>query len=223
MRVWVARAEPGAAATAARLVCAGHVPLVAPVIAIRPLPARVDTGDVDAIAFSSANGARAFAALSETRDLPAYAVGEATTAALLDAGFLDVRTAGGDVQALGARILLDRPGRVLIAGAVETAGDLAGALADAGVSARKLDLYETVDAPVEVPDDADAVLVHSPRIGRRLAALVPAERAFAAAAISQAAARPLIEAGWRNIAVAPFPDEPSLLKVLVDLQTRRPA
>ena len=36
MRVWVARPEPGAARTGERLAALGHLPLVAPVLVVRP-------------------------------------------------------------------------------------------------------------------------------------------------------------------------------------------
>ena len=50
--------------------------------------------------FTSSNGVRAFAELSPRRDLPAFAVGDATAAAALAAGFTQFKSAGGDVRDL---------------------------------------------------------------------------------------------------------------------------
>ena len=57
------------------------VPLGAPVRDLRPYRA---------LAFTSANGVRAFAGKSTERNLPAYAVGERTAVALRAAGFTPV-------------------------------------------------------------------------------------------------------------------------------------
>ena len=61
-RIWVTRAEPGASATAGRLRALGLDPLVSPVLEVRPLEAAIDTDGAAALAFTSANAVRAFAA-----------------------------------------------------------------------------------------------------------------------------------------------------------------
>jgi len=92
-RVWVTRAEPGAARTAVRLTALGFEPLVAPVLAIRPLSPAIDLTDIAALAFTSVNGVAAFAARTPERDRPVFTVGDATAQAARDAGFTDVRSA----------------------------------------------------------------------------------------------------------------------------------
>lgn len=98
------RAQPGADATAERLRERGLVALVEPLFALVSLPA-TPPEDFAALAFTSANGVRAFAALSAARDRPAFCVGDATAAAAKAVGYLDVRSAGGDVDALLALLL----------------------------------------------------------------------------------------------------------------------
>ena len=51
-RVWITRAQPGADSTAARVRALGHEPLVAPLLAVRPLEAEsLDLRGVAALAF----------------------------------------------------------------------------------------------------------------------------------------------------------------------------
>ncbi len=216
MRVWVTRARPGADATADRLRDAGHAPVIAPLLVVRDLAPALDLDGVGALAFTSANGVRAFAALTPRRDWPAYAVGAATAEAAREAGFASVRSAEGDVDALAALILGDpdrSPGAVLHPGAREPAGDLCGALRGGGLAARALVVYETVAAPVARAPSCDAVLVHSPRAARLLAE-IPGARRPAALCISPAAAAPLRAAGWDRVLAAPEPTEAALLALL---------
>lgn len=226
MAVWVTRAEPGAGATAARLQARGLTPLVAPVLRVVPLDPPDAPGDYAALAFTSANGVRAFSGWSARRDLPVYAVGEATAAAAREAGFPETVSADGDVAEL-ARLILARapPGLVLHACGAERAGDLEGALAVAGRPAATLPLYRT-EALDRLPAAAgqaleagalEAVLVHSPKAGRALAALL-AEAAgrgrLHAVGLSSACLRPLEPLGLAALLPAARPDDAALLERL---------
>lgn len=220
MRLWVTRARPGADATAARLAALGHEAVVAPLLAIEPLAPAIILEDVDALAFTSPNGVAAFARLSDRRDLPVFAVGDATAEAARTAGFAQVRSAGGDVGDLTALIAGAAPGQVLHAGAREPAGDLIGELAARGVPARTAAVYAAVAAPGAAGLEAlaagalDGVLIHSPRAARRLAEVAPGARGLPVFCISPAALEPLAAAGFSRAVAAPFPDEASLLKLL---------
>ncbi len=214
MKVWITRAEPGASRTAERVRALGHEPVVAPLLEVRALPAAIDLEGVGALAFTSANGVRAFAALSDARALPVFAVGEAPAAAARAAGFADVASADGDVQALAALIARARPaGAVLASLAAEPAGDLIGALQAADVTVQGVAVYETVFTDMDAPPAADAVLIHSPKAARRLASLLGrgATAPQMLCCISQAAAEPLTASGP---AIPARPDEPSLLALL---------
>ncbi|MBI1404969.1 MAG: uroporphyrinogen-III synthase [Caulobacter sp.] len=218
--VWITRAEPGASATAGRVRDKGWAPLVAPLLEARSLPgAALDLSGVAAVAFTSARGARAFAALTPARP-PAFTVGEATAGAARAAGFETVWSADGDVAALAALIAAADPGPVLHAGALHPAGDLTGDLVARGVEARAVALYDTV--PVDPApalarlDEVGAVLVHSPRAAGLLARVLLAHPAPAMRllALSEAVAAPLRAVENAKIAVAPFPNEVSLLNLL---------
>ena len=100
-KIWITRAQPAADATAERVRALGHEALVAPLLAVRPLSGvEVDLSGIAALAFTSANGVRAFADLSGERSLRVFAVGAATAQAARAAGFKLVLSADGDVEAL---------------------------------------------------------------------------------------------------------------------------
>src|SRR5689334_19981100 len=160
-RIWITRAQPGADATAERVRALGHEAVVAPLLTVRPLAdAQVDLVGVGALAFTSANGVRAFADLSGERAIRVFAVGAATAQAARAAGFKLVLSADGDVDALAEGIALRRGelrGAVLHPCAAEPAGDLVGALEKHAIPARRLVLYET--APVKLAAEAAGQLV----------------------------------------------------------------
>jgi uroporphyrinogen-III synthase len=212
----VTRGRPGAGRTAARLEQRGFEAVVAPLLAIRPLPPfEPDLDGVAALAFTSPNGVAAFAGLTSRRDLPVFAVGDATAAAARAAGWGETDSAGGAIGDL-ARLLADRaPGPVLAPGAREPAGDLPGLLRGK-VEVRRLPVYEAVETGAAAPAGWDAVLVHSPRAGRALAAALGpgGGRGRLAAAISEAAAAPLEGCAFAALRVAAAPAEAALLEAL---------
>jgi uroporphyrinogen-III synthase len=200
----------------------GFEPLVIPVIEVRFLPAGIDLAGVGALAFTSVNGVRAFAAASPERGLRVFAVGSATARAARDAGFGDVRSADGDVDALACVISAAQPaGAVLHASAAEPAGDLVGDLTRLGVRARAVALYETT--PAKLPPDLprliatmDGVILHSPRAGRILAEIIETNSAphLAVYCLSPEVAATLEGARVGPVIAAPLPNEDALLSLV---------
>lgn len=228
-RIWVTRASPGAEATTARLAAMGFDAVVDPLLAVRDLSPALDLAGVAALAFTSVNGVTALSRLHADRTLPVFAVGDRTAAAAREAGFAEVLSADGDVEALAALIAAQArrlDGVVLHPSALEPAGDLVSLLAGARLSARRIAVYETVDrdpAPTTLAglDALDAVLLHSPRAARKLAAILdqrptPGLRALC---LSAAVAQPLgalVQAGaLASVAFAPHPRETALLDLLM--------
>lgn len=215
-RVWVTRARPGADRTAERLSVLGRTPIVAPLLDIRPLDVRPDPTAVDALAFTSRNAVQVFADRSPHRSRPVFAVGDATAELARRVGFTDVRSAGGDLHALAALIRAEGAGlSILHPCAAEPAGDLAALVGDvARVSA--LVIYEAVETNTVAPQAWDAVLIHSPRAARALAARLSPDAANGriALTISPAAAAPLAELSFAEIRIADSPTESSLLATL---------
>lgn len=227
-RVWITRARPGAEATAARLSALGFSPLIDPLLEVRDLPWTADLSGVGALAFTSRNGLAAFARASARRDLPVFAVGAATADLAAEAGFSRIESADGDVAALAALIAARREafeGAVLHPAAAEPAGDLVSPLARAEIQARAIAVYESVvRAPtaetLAVLDDLGAVLLHSPKAARALAAVLtehpaPSLKAFC---LSPAVAAPLAalcaDGRLGPVAAAPRPRETALFDLL---------
>ena len=226
LTVWITRAEPGASETAERVAAHGHKAVVAPLLMLERLPnPQMNLHDVRAIAFTSANGVRAFAAASPEREFRIFCVGAATAAEAKAAGFRAVLAGDGDVTALAhriaARALELRGGVVLHPGAAHPAGDLVGVLTKAGVAARGVALYDSVPAQPS-PDfiagmaELDVVLLHSPKASKVLAKLLrkhPAPR-LRALCLSPAVARPLSRIDLAERTAAPIPFEAALLNLM---------
>ena len=212
-----------------RLRALGHTPLLAPLLETRrleptpPLPA-----GVQALAFTSANGVRAFAATWDERACPVFAVGEATARAARAKGFTSVRSADGDVAALAALIAsTPLPGLVLHACARARADDLEGRLAASGCTVATLPIYETVAVerlPAEASEALEAgalaaVLLHSPKAAAALALhleerpAVECER-LRIVGLSAACTAPLAGLRLRAVEVAARPTEGALLERL---------
>ena len=224
-KIWITRAQPGADGTAERVRALGHEAVIGPLLAVQMLPdAVVDLRGVAALAFTSANGVRAFADASGERSLKVFAVGAATALAARKAGFKSVLSADGDVDALAEGIAVRRGelrGAVLHPGALEPAGDLVGALEKHRVEARRLILYETV--PMEVGSEAadalsrcDAVLLHSARAAQVLARLLKQHPAphLRALGLSKAVLKPLSRTPMASKTFPPFPLEAALLNLI---------
>lgn len=125
-----------------------------------------------------------------------------------------MQSAGGDLDRLADLLIAEGAGvgPLLVPGALEPAGDLP-ALLRGRVEARALPLYEAVETGATHPAAFDAVLIHSARAARALAALGP----FAgqtAVALSAAAANPLGDRSGLEIRLARTPDESALLAAL---------
>lgn len=228
-KIWITRAQPGADVTAERVRAMGHDAVIAPLLEVQVLPeATVDLRGVVALAFTSANGVRAFADKSGERALKVFAVGAATALAARKAGFKSVLSADGDVAALAEGIAARRNelrGVVLHPGAVDLAGDLVGALEKHRVEARRLTLYETVaidpdDTAVEALCRSDAVLLHSARASEALARVLKRHPApqMRALGLSKVVMQPLGRVAMGGKVCPPFPLEAALLN-LIDRRT----
>lgn len=229
----VTRPEPDATSFAALCRARGVRPILSPLMTVRVLAAPVDLSDTSAIAFTSANGVRAFAENCAVRDLPVFAVGSATAKAAREAGFSDVRAAGGDVERLASHIASETANsrrRVLHIAGETRAGDLAAMLEARGISARRQTLYSAAPAEALPAAAIDAVRepagdlwvsLFSPRTARLFVAL--AERAglreafggLRAACLSEAVAEAAGD-GWKSVSVAPERCAESLVALIAD-------
>ncbi len=231
MYVLITRPHEDAAPLAEILMRAGIESRVEPMLTIRILDGGLDLDGVQALLMTSANGVRAFAARTEARDLPVYAVGDATARTASAAGFATVETASGDVEALAALVAerLDPDGGALLhpAGS-RVAGDLGGSLAEKGYDYRRAVLYQAEPATAlsEQTQAAlsagviDGVLLYSPRTARAFVELAApgslgGVRAFC---LSPAVAEAVAVTTWRSIETAARPEQSALLERLQRFQ-----
>ncbi len=218
MRVLVTRPEPGAAATAARLVALGHHVLTAPLLTIEPRDWQLPETPVDALVLTSANAPRLWSdRLAPLRHLPVFAVGHATAVAARRAGFTDI-TAGEDgASALPALLARRGHGRLLhLAGEERTPIDWPPGVA---VEARTVYAALPADAFAEgvaaalAASAIDVVLLFSPRTAAVFASLCGrhgiTRGGVAIAAISDAALT-AAGTGWRASVAAAAPHEAAL-------------
>jgi len=191
----------------------------------------LDVSGAQGLLFTSSNGVRAFASLSGQRDLPAFAVGDATARTCREVGFLNVHSASGDVDALANDVIRHcRPldGRLVqIAGTV-SAGDLAGALRAAGFVIDRIPIYSAVAASAlssgtrnaMKSGGIDAVLFFSPRTAvtfvslTQAAGLEDACRNISAYCLSPSVAKRAAALPWKRVTIAAEPTQAALLAAL---------
>ncbi|WP_395647055.1 uroporphyrinogen-III synthase [Terricaulis sp.] len=218
MRVAITRAAPENARTAERVRARGAEPVLAPLLQIIPCGYDTNVADAQALVFTSTNGVHAFPAVRDAKHCVVLAVGDATAEAARQAGFGDVRSAGGDVAALAAlaKAQLDPAGGKLIHVAGDhVAGDLSGELRAAGFNIERRLAY--VARAVAVLPDAfatplDLVLFHSPRAAQIFVDFgAPNAATLTAACLSPAVAAAAQSASWKRLIVSPAPREEALL------------
>ena len=207
----------------------GFAPLIEPMLTIRFLDTAPPEHDAyQAVLATSANGVRALARLVPWRDLPVWAVGDASAREARNLGFVTVHSAAGDVASL-ADLVSERAertkGPLLHVAASRLAGDLAGALASSGFSVEKVVLYEAEPADDLSPEliaalaeeHLDIALFFSPRTAATFARLVKKAdlgeslRRIKALALSAAVAETLSPLPWRGVEQAERPDQAALL------------
>ncbi|MEN9931993.1 MAG: hypothetical protein RIS17_566 [Pseudomonadota bacterium] len=214
MRILVVRPQPGADATAARLLALGHQPVVQPLLTTRARDWQLPAKRPEAVILTSAAAVRhAGADADPLKSVPAFAVGEATAAAARAAGWADVTAGPGTIQAL-LDGLAGGPARQFLhlAGA-----DLTAVTVPPTIHLARVTVYETPLLPLSALPDVEGVLLHSPRTARQFASewnrLDGARRSLAVYAIS-APTLAAAGAGWATAMAAPEPTETALLAML---------
>jgi len=232
MKLLLTRPAADSAALAALLAAQGHTTMIEPMLEVKPLAVEPPALDgVTGLLFTSANGVRAFAARSDRRDIAAYAVGDRTATAAREAGFTQVDSAEGDVEALARlveRLRKPEDGALLhISGAVR-AGNLAEVLSAKGYTVEHAALYEAVAATefsaatraALAGGGLDGVLLFSPRTAKQFVQLIQAADLSDQAArlrawcLSRAVADALAPLPLAARNVAPEPTQASLLALI---------
>lgn len=226
--ILITRPEPEAGRFAATLRAdhgAGVDVLTAPLMHIRWTGALPPLGGDETLIFTSRHGVAGFCRLTERRDLPCYAVGEATAHAARMAG-LEAITCGGDARALLQRIADDgaRAPFLHLRGA-HVAADIAGALRAAGHDSTEAIVYDQQTRPLD--DTAQAVLagtdpvilpLMSPRSGALFFAQAGRPKSpLLIAAISQNTARTVPQGAAHMLRIAASPDADAIRNLLRDM------
>lgn len=197
--------------------------LIAPILAIEPVPQQRDYSEYRTLVFTSSNAIGAIAEPDKLKGRWAYCVGDQTAEAALHEGFRAV-SAGGDVEALIERLLADRPpGPWLHLAGTHRRGNLSERLSEAGHATDLAVVYRQEARPLEIGArdlvrQREAVLpVFSPRSAALLAAALPADaRPQRVVAISEAAA-----AVWTgrafSIHVAPSPTAEAMAQAILSV------
>ena len=218
----VCRPQPGASATAEAAQALGIDPVVAPLFDVQavawdpPAPDRFD-----ALMMTSANAARhGGPALTRYAALPAFAVGEATAAAMRGAGLAAV-TGEGDADALIAAIGQGPHRRVL-----HLCGEDFRTPAHADLQVDAVPVYRAVavaslsGAAITAVGRGAVVLLHSPRAAALFARLAR-EAGLDTSRTSIVAISPTAAdaagPGWRTIDAAPLPSDAAMLAIAREL------
>lgn len=233
MRVLITRAAPDAEQFAALCRDQGLTPIISPVMEIDIQSRAVDLSDIDALAFTSANGVRAFVPNSDRRDLLVFAVGPVTGKVAREAGFQHVREAGGDVHRLRDHIVSERTSfsqTLLHVAGKDRAGDLVQLLKHENISARRETLYaanavstlsEDVIAQLRADPPVEWATFFSPRTAALFlelaakAGVLEELKKMRAACLSDAVAARAGSANWHALHVAPDYSAASLLQMIL--------
>lgn len=241
MVLLVLRPEPQASDMVAALAARGVPALAEPMLTIEPADdpvSRVRMADPDAEALiltsrqtvailKSAEG------LETVTRLPVIAVGGGTAHDARMAGFTDVRSADGNADDLVDLVARTGFHRLVHAGGRDKAGDIAGRLAELGVSVSEAELYRAEPRQDLAPDVAAAfaegritgLIVASRRSAQAFVDLMAAKdwasrlSRLGAAALSDPAAAPL-NGRIAELIVASEPTGPALVEASVALAAR---
>lgn len=224
--ILITRPEPGAAESARAVAALGWDAVLAPALTLTALPFKAP-GNCQAIIITSRAAARALPLAA----LPVFAVGEATATEARARGFMDVRAAAGDAQALAALTgakLKPQAGTLCLAVGGGYALDLAAALRAKGFRVIRRVVYAARPSAA-LPAQArqalregriHAALFTSPRSAQEAmrllsdAGLQKAVQKIIAIALSPRIAASLAALPWAEIRTASRPDHAALLACL---------
>jgi uroporphyrinogen-III synthase len=228
--VLITRPEAGAADTAARVAALGLRPVIAPLLAIRSLPASLPAAaHLQAILIASGN---ALASLPAShRHLPLLAVGNASAERARAAGFAQVFSADGDADALvvlACKCCHAAGLPLLLAAGRGQSLALAGALRNRGFRVMRRLTYAAEPASTLPPTAVTALrdghlraaLFFSAETARQFARLVirsgmrEAVAGIDACAIGGPAATAIETLPWRHVLRAAKPTQDAMLALL---------
>lgn len=230
LRALVTRPREDAETLATALALRGVAALIEPMMQIHFRDTVPELDGVEAVLCTSANGVRALARATSERNVPIYAVGDATAARARVEGFTDIASAGGDSADL-ARLVVERltpRGRLVHISGSAVTGNLVGELRARGFAVEQNVLYEARPVPALSAaatralsaGEIDFALFFSPRTAAifvrlvKMVGIADSCAAITALSISAAADRAAAALPWRERRIAQSPDQPALLDLL---------
>ena len=233
MRVLITRPGEDGTALAEILRARGIESVIEPLLSIKYLDGpELKLENIQALLLTSANGVRALARRTDRRDIPVYAVGDATAMTARKAGFIQVHSAAGDVKTLVdlvKEILKPKDGPLLHIAGSSVAGDLIGLIDASGFKCTRSVLYEAIgerslrsSTITGIKDSQiDAVTLYSPRSAERFVELTRKARLVRSChkinviCLSQSVAEKVSEIKWQSVLIADEPNQDAVLKLII--------
>jgi uroporphyrinogen-III synthase len=238
MKTLITRPPENAGGSLSLLKERGHDVIHCPLLTIEYLPHKLSCDDmdkIDAFAFTSANGARAFLRLYHAGDISKnckiFCVGDASFQLFQEKGFQHLFNARGDIHALFALLKSQVTKGSFIAhiATCDTVGDLVGKLLDVGYNAQKYILYHVQNITAFDKKTYDAfskgqiqnILFYSPKTANNFMNIVentPLDIHFEsinAYCLSDNIANVIKKLSWGGVKIAKNPNEQSLMDLLV--------
>lgn len=233
--ILLTRPRPESEKLAAEVAARGFQPVIEPMLRIAPLEISLpDMKSFAAIVFTSGNAVDIFAQRITERSLPVYAVGDATAIKAEEAGFPDVRSAGGGIEDLNR--MLAQTEFAPCAKILHISGyDIAGEVESRGAVVERIPVYRS-----EKPENFSAmcrgmleeeriaaVLFFSPRTAEAFAGLIERHGLrqslvpVKALCISDSVVKSLSDLPFREKCTASHPDREGMMVLLDELQERR--
>ena len=222
----ITRTNPGAGKTALRVENMGLTPIILPAAMVIAKDFEVDIEGVQALLVTSSNAPQLAQFDEHLLSIPIYAVGDATMEACITRGFTQVISAGGDASALAVLIadrLKPEDGKLLHLRGDDVAGDVGGLLRACGFEVINAVCYTTALNPDFVAqinpilhENSGFVMFHSPKGAERFYSALDEKKLenWCAICISEAAAQPILTAGFKEIRVASRPNEDAMFDII---------
>ncbi len=234
--ILVTRAEPAASRTGLALSKHGYTAVKCPIFEVHDTGEPVPERNYEGLIFTSRN---AVDTLHErgwdttNLGLPVFCVGENTANAAASLGYQDIRTGSGNAKGLAKLIgssALPPSSRLLYPAARDRKFDFELALKPYDLSVETVEIYVVLRLSPSKKELEQAfehttggvVLVYSARSGEYLSHLIEEYglsalvSSLTCVTLSKEAAAPINAHHWREIFIAPTPDEPAMIQLLAD-------
>ena len=237
MKVLITRHETTAINLGKILSREGITTMREPLLKIVPKFEPISVKGFQALIVTSANGSIALAKGTDYRRIPVFAVGGATAAIAIEAGFIQVRNANGRVLTLTDIIISElnpEHGPLLYLSGENISVDIENILRAEKFKIHRQIVYRAVSAKALSAStmhalrkkNIDVVSFFSPRTAITFAKIIEKKGlreifgSLTAVCLSEAVADPIRNLGWQEVLISETPDQESLVRSLCELRDR---